>query len=86
MSLGTSAVDCLSSNNYSVGSSGSVASYGSVVSSMETLPTQDVTDGYEEEEPEQHEEIWGRLFPVGASFTALGRPMLCAVQSVRTVM
>lgn len=41
---------------------------------METLPTQDVMDGEysEEEESSQESSAWGRLFPLGESFIALG--------------
>ena len=43
----------------------------SQASSMETVPT-DGVDGFYSEEDENQEEIWGRLFPIGASFSALG--------------
>jgi len=41
---------------------------------METLPTQDVMDGDfgEEEESSQETGTWGRLFPLGESFVAMG--------------
>ena len=43
---------------------------------METLPTQDVVDGFfdEHEEADENPEIvWGRLLPVGKTFVAVGR-------------
>jgi len=41
---------------------------------METLPAQDVMDGDfgEEEESSQETGAWGRLFPLGESFVAMG--------------
>ena len=43
---------------------------------METLPTQDVCDGdfSEEDESSQESVVWGRLFPLGESFVAVGKP------------
>ena len=55
--------------------SSSLSSAGTV-SSMETLPTQDVVDGFfdEHEEADENPEIvWGRLLPVGKTFVAVGR-------------
>ncbi|XP_077995471.1 serine/threonine-protein kinase Chk2-like [Glandiceps talaboti] len=46
-------------------------SSGGTLSSMETLPTQDVVDGDFEDEVDNGEVIWGRLFPLGKNFTAL---------------
>ena len=43
---------------------------------METLPTQDVCDGdYSEEDESSSQEAttWGRLFPLGDSFIAVGK-------------
>ena len=40
----------------------------SIPSSMETVPT-DFVDGYSSEE---EVDVWGRLFPIGPSFTAVG--------------
>ena len=42
-----------------------------VQSSMETVPT-DFVDGFGSGEEETIEEPWGRLFPIGTSFTSLG--------------
>ena len=42
--------------------------------SMETVPT-DFVDGFGSEEDETQEEVWGRMFPIGASFTAIGKSM-----------
>ncbi len=47
----------------------------SQASSMETVPT-DFVDGYSSEEDgtgaSQEQAVWGKLFPVGTSFTAIG--------------
>ena len=49
---------------------------GSQASSMETVPT-DFVDGYSSEEDgtaaASQSKVWGRLYPVGTSFTAIGR-------------
>ncbi|XP_038053791.1 serine/threonine-protein kinase Chk2-like [Patiria miniata] len=53
--------------------SSSLSSAGTV-SSMETLPTQDVVDGdfdYHDEVEENPEIVWGRLLPVGKTFSAV---------------
>ena len=55
----------------------SVNSYSSsqgTASSMETLPTQDLLDAdlSEEDSEENPSQLWGRFFPLGASFTAIG--------------
>lgn len=41
---------------------------------METLQTQDVNDDYSFSDDENHpqDEAWGRLFPLGESFIAVG--------------
>ena len=52
-----------------------LTSNASLASTMD-LPTQDVADGYfdsEEDDHSQTEEPWGRLFPLGDSFVALGK-------------
>ena len=45
---------------------------------METLPTQDVCDGdfSEEDESSQETAVWGRLFPLGSSFVAVGETII----------
>ncbi|XP_070572935.1 serine/threonine-protein kinase Chk2-like [Ptychodera flava] len=45
-------------------------SSGGTISSMETLPTQDVVDGDLDDEIEEIQ-IWGRLFPLGNTFIPL---------------
>lgn len=45
-------------------------SQGTLPSSMETLPS-DMVDG-EYSEEDDAEETWGRLFPLGSSFVAVG--------------
>ena len=47
------------------------ASQYSQASSMETVPT-DFVDGFGSEEDDSQEEVWGRLFPIGTSFTTMG--------------
>ena len=49
---------------------------------METLPTQDVCDGdfSEEDESSQESVVWGRLFPLGDSFVAVGKPKFLLTQ------
>ena len=41
---------------------------------MQTVPT-DFIDGPDSEENEEKEEIWGRMFPLGSSFIAVGNCM-----------
>ncbi|XP_071944033.1 serine/threonine-protein kinase Chk2-like [Antedon mediterranea] len=77
------------SSDPNTSSSYNSASAGAVISSAETVPTQDVTDcidGDAEEEPEPI--TWGRLFPYKAAFSAVnlsgtsysfGRDKLCEV-------
>lgn len=45
------------------------------------LPTQDVSDGYFSSEDEHSEEAWGRLFPLGESFLALGKDYIYITSS-----
>jgi len=54
---------------------------------METLPTQDVCDGYfsDEEESSQESVAWGRLFPLGESFVALGKFMSVRSHQIKIV-
>ena len=44
---------------------------GSIPSSMETVPT-DMVEGYGSDEDASNQAVWGRLFPIGASFSAIG--------------
>ena len=44
----------------------------SQASSMETVPT-DLVDGCGSEEDDTQEEVWGRFFPIGSSFTTIGK-------------
>ena len=56
---------------------------------METLPTQDVCDGDYSEEDESSQEVttWGRLFPLGDSFVAVGKtPDTAAIYWVNKVL
>ena len=54
----------------------SLESASSSLPSTMDLPTQDVGDGYYSSEDEHSEEAWGRLFPLGESFSALGKDYL----------
>ena len=48
-------------------------------SSMETVPT-DMVDGFGSDEDANVNDhvVWGRLFPIGSSFTALGLVFCCS--------
>ncbi|XP_002739437.1 serine/threonine-protein kinase Chk2-like [Saccoglossus kowalevskii] len=63
------------SQNQSGHNTSSSLSSGGTLSSMETLPTQDVVDGdfdYDEaEEEDETTKIWGRLYPLGKGFEPL---------------
>ena len=41
---------------------------------MQTVPT-DFIDAPDSEENEEKEEVWGRMFPLGSSFVAVGNCM-----------
>ncbi|XP_033115558.1 serine/threonine-protein kinase Chk2-like [Anneissia japonica] len=83
----------MSSGDPNTSSSYNSASTGATMSSADTVPTQDIVDcgdvdGDQEEEEEEEPEIWGRLFPFGAAFTAVnlsgdkytvGRDKLCDI-------
>ena len=48
-------------------------------SSMETVPT-DMVDGFgSDDDATEGPGVWGRLFPIGSSFTALGFVLSCLV-------
>ena len=61
-----------SSSSSSAHNTSSSLSSGGTLSSMETLPTQDVVDG-EISEEENKPAVWGRLYPVGRTFRKLGK-------------
>ena len=61
-----------SSSSHEPNTSSSLSS-GGTLSSMETIPTQEVQEG-DFDFAEEKLVVWGRLYPVGKSFKSVGEP------------